>query len=147
MVFDSGSAKDRHALARLANERIAWLTTVTAEGQPQTFPIWFIPDGADLVVYSLNRAQRLANLAANPHVSFHLADDGSGGDILVIEGTARVDPSTPLLPDHVAYCARYADWIAAFFETPTKMAEQYSVPIRITPVRAKVSGGSSEAEA
>ncbi len=144
-MFDTGSAKDRHALARLGAERVAWLTSVTPDGQPQTFPIWFILDGGDLLVYSDNRAKRNENLIANARVSFHLADDGSGGDILVIEGTARIDPATPTLPDHAAYCAKYADWIAAGFETPAKMAERYSVPVRITPVRARVSGGSEAA--
>ena len=141
-MFDTGSAKDRHALARLGTERVAWLTSVTAEGQPQTFPIWFILDGGDLLVYSDNRAKRNENLAANPRVSFHLADDGSGGDILVIEGTARIDPAMPSLPDHAAYCAKYADWIASGFASPAKMADRYNVPVRITPVRARGSGGS-----
>ena len=42
MVFDSGSDTDAHALGRLATDVIGWLTTVTPDGRPQTFPIWFL---------------------------------------------------------------------------------------------------------
>jgi len=139
MVFDSGSDNDVYALARLDAERVGWLTTVTAAGQPQTMPVWFIRDGSDLLLYSDNRAKRLANIAANPRVSFHLRTDALGWDLLVIEGTARVDTAAPMMPNHAEYCARYADLIASSFENPEKMSERYSVAIRITPVRARVA--------
>ena len=42
MVFDTGSETDAHARERLRSDVIGWLTTVTPEGQPQTFPIWFL---------------------------------------------------------------------------------------------------------
>ena len=42
MVFDSGSPADAHALARLAVDKIGWLTSVTPAGQPQTFPVWVL---------------------------------------------------------------------------------------------------------
>ncbi len=48
MVFDTGSAGDAHALERLRTDMIGWLTTVRSDGQPQTFPIWFLwDDGRD----------------------------------------------------------------------------------------------------
>ena len=68
MIFDSGSDRDRRALERLETERIAWLTTVTPEGQPQTLPIWFLWDGSTIMFYGDNRAQRNRNIAANPKV-------------------------------------------------------------------------------
>jgi PPOX class probable F420-dependent enzyme len=138
-MFDTGSEDDAYALARLDTERVGWLTTVTADGQPQTMPIWYIRDGSGLLFYSDNRAKRLANIAANPRVSFHLRTDELAWDLLVIEGTARIDTDAPTMPNHAAYCARYGDQIAASFESPEKMSERYSVAVRITPVRARVS--------
>lgn len=32
---------------RLRTEDIAWITTVTADGQPQSSPVWFLWDDAE----------------------------------------------------------------------------------------------------
>lgn len=135
MIFDPADAEGAHALERLASERMAWLTTVTAEGQPQTMPIWFLWLDGELLVYGDYRARRNANLAGNPRVSLHLPDDGSGSDIVVIEGLARIDPDYPQVPDNPAYLAKYGDWIDRYVGGPSKMAHTYNLPILITPSR------------
>ena len=61
---------------------------------------------------------------------------------MVIEGEATPDPYHPALSDNPAYLARYRAWIDASFGSPEKMAERYSVPIRIKPTRVMVSGAS-----
>ena len=76
MVFDTGSESDTHALERLATDIIGWLTTVTPDGQPQTFPIWFLWEDGEALIYSDRRAKRNVNIAHNPRVSLHLNDDG-----------------------------------------------------------------------
>ena len=90
-------SKPAHARAsqRLASERIAWLTTVRADGQAQSSPVWFLWDGETFLVYSQPGAQKVRNLAANAKVSLHLGDDGAGDDIVTVEGTAAVEPDTP----------------------------------------------------
>lgn len=42
---DTTSEAGGHAERRLREERIAWLTTVRADGQPQSVPVWFLWDG------------------------------------------------------------------------------------------------------
>ena len=140
MVFDSGSDTDRHALERLATDKIGWLTTVTPVGQPQTFPIWFVWDADEILVFSDRRARRNENIATNPRVSFHLSDDGGGGDIVIVTGEARIDPSTPPPPDHIAYLAKYGDMIRDSFGTAEEFASIYNVPFRIRPTRGRAFG-------
>jgi hypothetical protein len=70
-------------------------------------------------------------------VSFHLADDGTGNDIVFIEGEAAVDATVTPLAENAPYVAKYADWIASSFQSPEHMAERYSVPIVIRPVRGR----------
>jgi PPOX class probable F420-dependent enzyme len=137
VVFDSGSASDAHALARLQSDMIGWLTTVTPEGQPQTMPLWFLWDGASALIYSDRRAKRNGNIRANPRVTLHLNDDGRGGDVVVLEGEARIDDETPALPDNPAYVAKYRAWILDGFNTPEEMATIYNVPVRIVPTRGR----------
>jgi len=135
VIFDPGDEQGAHALERLRSDRVGWLTTVTVAGQPQTMPIWFLWTDDELLIYGDHRARRNRNLEANPRVSFHLGDDGGGGDIVVIEGTARIDPDYPQVGDNPAYLAKYGEWIDRDLGGPSKMAQVYNMPIRITPTR------------
>jgi len=140
VVFDSGSETDAHALERLRTDRIGWLTTVTPEGQPQTFPIWFLWENGEALIYSDRRAKRNVNIRANPRVSLHLNDNGSGGDIVIVEGEARIDEATPPVPGHAGYLAKYGDWIIEFLTSAEEMATVYNVPVRIRPTRGRAFG-------
>lgn len=137
MVFDTGSDADGHALERLRIDRIGWLTTVTPDGQPQTFPIWFLWEDGEILVYSDRRAKRNANIGANPRVSLHLDDNGRGGDIVIVEGEARIDDATPQVTGHAGYLAKYGDWITEFLTSAEEMATIYNVPVRIRPTRGR----------
>ena len=137
MVFDTSSDSDARALERLATDMIGWLTTVTPDGQPQTFPIWFLWEDGEALIYSDKRAKRNVNIAHNPKVSLHLNDDGRGGDVVVIEGEARVDATTPPVPQHRAYLAKYGDSIVDTLTSAEEMATIYNVPIRVRPTRGR----------
>lgn len=137
MVFDTGSDVDHHALERLATDIIGWLTTVTPDGQPQTFPIWFLWEDGEALIYSDRRAKRNVNIAHNPRVSLHLNDNGTGGDVVVIEGEARVDETAPQVPGHAAYLAKYGDRVINSFNSAEEMATVYNVPIRVRPTRGR----------
>ena len=140
MVFDSGSDGDAHALVRLETDMIGWLTTVTPEGQPQTFPIWFLWQDGEVLIYSDRRAKRNPNIANNPRVSLHLDDNGRGGDIVIIEGEARVDDTTPPPDRNPAYLAKYGAWIDEQLSSAEEMATIYNVPLRIRPTRGRAIG-------
>ena len=121
---------------RLAEEGIAWLTTVSADGQPQSSPVWFLWDGASLWLRSQPHAGKVRNINANPRVAFHLADDGHGGGIVTIEGMASLAAEPPEGFD--AYVAKYAEEIrSALQTTPEQLAADYSTTIRITPTRTR----------
>lgn len=135
MNLDPNVARDAHAIALLERDMIGWLTTVTAAGQPQTMPVWFLWTDGQILIYGDHRARRNANLVLNPRVSLHLGDDGSGGDVLVIEGTARIELDLPPVPEHAAYLAKYGAWIDTGLGGAEQMAHTYSMPIVVTPAR------------
>jgi PPOX class probable F420-dependent enzyme len=70
-------------------------------------------------------------------VSLHLDGNGRGGDIVSIEGTARVDPESPPSSAVAAYQERYAEWIARNGWTPESFARDYPVALRIRPTRVR----------
>ena len=49
-----------------------WLTTVTDAGAPAPFPVWFVVDGDDIVVFSEPSTRRvLASTQSCAHDDFH----------------------------------------------------------------------------
>ena len=122
---------------RLRTEIALWLTTVTADGQPQSTPIWFAWDGETILFYSQPGRPKLANIAANPKVSLHLVGDTEAEDVVTFEGVAALDPSA-LPSDQVPAFNRYRGLIARFGSTPAGMAADYSVAVRVAPTRVRV---------
>ena len=76
--------------ARLDGELVAWMTTVTATGQPQTSPVWFLAEDESIVIYSLDKTPRTRNIAAQPKVCLNLNSTPSGGQVVIIEGLAEI---------------------------------------------------------
>ena len=88
---DSGRAAER-----LDHEVMGWLTTVTANGRPQSSGVWFVSLDDAIYIQSQREAAKLRNIRANGKVSFHLDGDGAGGDIVKGKPVdARFDLSVP----------------------------------------------------
>jgi PPOX class probable F420-dependent enzyme len=132
--IDSSDERGARAVERLSNDRIGWLTTVASDGTPQVSPIWFLWDSNEILVYSLE-SPRARNIASHPRVSLNLDGNGLGGDIVIVEGTARIDAGVPGAADNAAYAAKYLPVMEDYGWTPEWFAGRYSVPIRITPTR------------
>jgi hypothetical protein len=82
------------------------------------------------------RPARSGTSRPTPRVAFHLADDGHGGDIVTIEGTASFEEAPPEIL--AAYLAKYDAAIrTALQTTPEQLAADYPTTIRITPTRAR----------
>jgi PPOX class probable F420-dependent enzyme len=122
---------------RLRAERVIWLTTVGADGTPQPNPVWFLWDDDSFLVYNRADAKRLEHIARNPRVAFNFDGNGSGGDIIVITGDARITQDDPPADRHPTYAEKYADFIARRYETPAKFAAAYPVTLRVMPTRIR----------
>jgi PPOX class probable F420-dependent enzyme len=137
-VLDPSMQGHDRAESRLRSEPIIWLTTVRADGQAQATPVWFLWDGETFLLYSQPDAQKVRNLAANPKVALHLDDDGSGGDVVTVEGTATVEPDTPRADRVDGYLTKYQAAIDALGYEPGPFARTYSTAIRVRPTRVRV---------
>ena len=79
---------------------------------------------------------KLRNIAANPRVALHLDGDDLGGDLVILQGTARVsdDPSADQVP---SYVEKYRARMTRNGWSPADFAGMYSVPLRIDPTRLR----------
>ena len=70
-------------------------------------------------------------------MAFHLADDGYGGNIVTIEGTASLQGAEP--PELFdPYLTKYDEAIRTALQTwPEQLAADYPTTIRITPTRTR----------
>lgn len=132
--IDPTDERSHHVGQRLEEEGVGWLTTVSADGTPQTSPIWFLWDGEEILMYSLE-SPRVQNLTRNPRVSFNLDGNGRGGEIVVLEGTARIDEGAPPPDENLEYIAKYKPVMDEYNWTLEWFAGRYAVPIRITPTK------------
>ncbi len=106
------------------------MTTVRPDGRPQSSPVWFLVDGDEFVVYSATTS-RVTNIEANPAVALNLDGNGLGGDIVTIEGTARIVADEPPAHESAAYVAKYRERMARNGWSPEQFGEMYPVAIRI----------------
>jgi PPOX class probable F420-dependent enzyme len=125
------------AEARLDADLVAWLTTVTPSGQPQTSVVWFLRQGSDLLIYSKPGTGKLANLASNPLVAFTLQSDDQGHSVFTMEGTAAIDDSPTPASEIPEYVEKYRELIAGYRWTPESFAKDYSVLVRVTISRVR----------
>ena len=79
-------------LHRLQHEIVAWLITVSRDGTPQPNPVWFLWDGDTILVYTTPGSAKVKNILSRPNVSLHFEGaDTIGGDVVVLNGSARVE--------------------------------------------------------
>jgi len=122
---------------RLQNEQIIWLTTVRADGQPQSSPVWFLWDGDTFLIYSQPTAQKLRNIRRHPPVSIHLNSDERGENVVTIDGSATIETSALSADAMSGYVEKYRNSIASIGHTPESLAQEYSVALRVSPRRIR----------
>lgn len=137
-MIDPSTRAGARALERLEREQILWLTTVNPAGQPQASPVWFLWVDDEILLYSRATTPRPANVRANPRVAATLDGDGEGGDVVSIEGEARITRERATLADvPPAYVEKYTARLAAYGWTMESMLADYPVEIRVRPTRVR----------
>jgi PPOX class probable F420-dependent enzyme len=133
-VLDTTTDAGKRVESRLKEEKIAWMTSVRSDGQPQTVPVWFLWDDGFLI-YSQPNRQKLKNIARNPHVGLNLNSNQRGGDVVCLEGTARIDENAPPASEVAPYVEKYRESIGFDVEG---FAQTYTVAVRVTLERWQV---------
>jgi PPOX class probable F420-dependent enzyme len=126
------------AREHLETDVVAWFTTVGPDGTPQPSVIAFLWVGETIIFYSQPDTPKLTNIARSPAVSFHLQSDAHGDHVLILTGTAEIDPTIPPSDRHPRYAAKYRDPLAHWQMDEAATARTFSVPVRIRPQRVRV---------
>lgn len=122
---------------RLHDEQVIWLTTVANDGTPQPNPVWFLVDGATVLVYNRPDARRLAHIRRRPRVTLNFDGDGHGGDIVVLSGRAEIAVDHPLPHEFPPYVDKYRGAAERVSGNVEDFSAAYSVALRITVDRVR----------
>ena len=85
----------------------ARLAYVWTDGTPRVIPIWFHWNGRELVMATPPKAPKLKALAKNPKVSLTIDDNMFPHKVLLIRGSARLQPVDGIVPEYIAAAERY----------------------------------------
>jgi hypothetical protein len=85
----------------------ARLAYVWTDGTPRVIPIWFHWNGTDIVMATPPKAPKLKALAKNPKVSLTIDDNVFPHKVLLIRGSARLQPIEGIVPEYAAAADRY----------------------------------------
>jgi PPOX class probable F420-dependent enzyme len=137
-VLDPENPAHAAAAARLEAEPIIWLTTVAPPGQPQSTPVWFLWADGEFLIYGAAIGLKTHSIESNPRVSLHLEGNGRGGDNVIFEGRARLEPAGPKADTVPAYISKYQGFIDTFGWTAESFAADYPHVIRVSLTRARI---------
>lgn len=121
----------------LESEQIVWLTTVGRDGTPQPRPVWFLWDGASVLIYSRPETNKLRHIARSGRVSLNFNSDPEAEEFAVLTGEARIVSDAPRGDDNPEYLDKYRAGIAHIGMTPEGFGRDFSVAIRVTPTKMR----------
>lgn len=85
----------------------ARLAYVWTDGTPRVIPIWFHWNGREIVMATPPKAPKLKALRKNPKVALTIDDNTFPHKVLLIRGTARLEPVEGIVPEYAACADRY----------------------------------------
>ena len=85
----------------------ARLAYVWTDGTPRVVPIWFHWNGQEFVLASPAKAPKLKALAKNRKVALTIDDNKFPHKVLLVRGTARLEPIHGVVPEYAQAAERY----------------------------------------
>ena len=138
LTTDLPSDRRARVEGRLGTNLMAWLTTVSPSGRPDSVPVWFlVRDDDSILVFSEPAKAKLRNIHANPHVALGLDVTDIGRDVIRIEGIAAHVTDHPRADQVPEYAAKYTERIgaikAAGHNTADGLYESYAIGPEMSP--------------
>jgi|SRR5579864_1023315 len=85
----------------------ARLAYVWTDGTPRVVPIWFHWNGSEFVMGTPAKAPKLKALTKNPKVAITIDDNTFPHKVLLVRGTARLEPMKQVVPEYALAAERY----------------------------------------
>lgn len=108
--MSNGSVKNEEFLGILKGPYTGVLTTLFADGSPQSTPVWFLLDGDDILFSTTAGRQKLRNIARDSRASFAVYNPTDDMNYVEVRGTITVsEDSTANTRDRIVQKHGYTD--------------------------------------
>ena len=126
------STTNEKFLAILQGPYTGVLTTLFADGSPQSTPVWFLLDGDDILFSTTAGAQKMRNIAGDPRVTFAVYNPTDDMSYVEVRGAIEIsDDPTADTRDRIVQKHGYVD--GSNFDAPgTQRFTLRLRPIKIT---------------
>ncbi len=123
------------AIAAIRGARVAWLSTVNADGSPALVPTWFWFDGDAFWLFAKPGQRKIRNIRRFERVTLAVGDPSDDFAVQLVEGAAHTLPTTTaaVLPDEMKRA--YGTWLERIGMDWDTYAATYRQPIIVRPTR------------
>lgn len=84
----------------------AHLAYIWTDGTPRVIPIWFHWNGSEFVLGTPSRAPKVKALGKNPKVALTIDDNAFPHKVLLVRGTALLQPVSGIVPEYALAAER-----------------------------------------
>jgi len=63
---------DEELIALLEEERTVTCATLGANGRPHLMPLWYVPEGSEMLAWTFAKSQKARNLERDPHATLQV---------------------------------------------------------------------------
>jgi len=128
------STTNEKFLAILQGPYTGVLTTLFADGSPQSTPVWFLLDGDDILFSTTAGAQKLRNIAGDPRSTFAVYDPTDDMSYVEVRGGIEIseDPTADTR-DRIVQKHGYVDGSA--FDAPG--TQRFTLRLRPTKITGR----------
>lgn len=121
--------------ALIRASRVAWLSTIDADGTPAIVPTWFWFDGEVFWLFAKPGQRKVRNVRRSAKVTLAVGDPDDDFAVQLVEGSAHTVPASTasVLPEEMK--AAYAEWLERLGLDWETYAATYRQPIVVRPTR------------
>ncbi|OLE36899.1 MAG: hypothetical protein AUG48_05895 [Actinobacteria bacterium 13_1_20CM_3_68_9] len=83
------SADEQHGL--IGSERIVVVATLGLRGWPHSMPLWYVPRGTDIWIYTYAKSQKVKNLERDPRATLLIETGHEYGELRGVEIEAEAE--------------------------------------------------------
>jgi PPOX class probable F420-dependent enzyme len=138
---DQITLSDAEQLELLSNERIAVVSSLGPRGWPHSMPLWFVPRGGEVWIWTYAKSQKVRNLERDPRATVLVEAGHEYGELrgVMIEAEAEINRDVETVLGFAEdLTLRYAEGISTV-EGDAKAALESQAPKRVAinfkPVR------------
>jgi F420H(2)-dependent biliverdin reductase len=124
-----------HVAEMLSTSRVAWLSTVDADGAPALVPTWFWWDGEVFWLFAKPGQRKLRNIRRFERVTLAVGNPAADFDVQLVEGVARAVPAATSTVMPAGMKRAYDGWLTAAGLDWDRYCATYRQPIVVRPTR------------